>query len=94
MPAIINVQNHSTMLNLRNIRVIVEPGMIPGYENVRVEITNPDSGKTVIVDCFDGPAPCVALEHHNGKVYDIHFPNQGGIRISGPTGWLSDTGSN
>lgn len=81
MPAIINVQNHATMLNLRNIRVFIEPGMIPGYENVRVEITNPDSGKTVIVDCFDGPAPCVALEHHTGKTFDVVFADNGKVSL-------------
>jgi hypothetical protein len=72
---------HMTRITLRNIRVVVEPGMISGYENVRIEITNPDSGKTVTVECFDGPAPCVALEHHNGKVYDVVFGDDGGVSL-------------
>lgn len=70
-----------TSIRLRNIRVVVEPGAIPGYENVRVEITNPDSGATVRVDCFDGPAPCMALEHHTGRVFDVVFADDGNIRL-------------
>jgi len=68
-------------LTLRNIQISLYPGLIPGYKNVKIELTHPDTGAIVIVDCCDGPAPAVSVENPKGELFDLHFPRDGGIKV-------------